>query len=113
MTKLRFHAFVEGKYSLQGPSVEKDGPLSQREKQKIINDFFTWLKGDQSKLKLEIAKGNATIDIDKGKGFESVAGMRLRFEIIRDIGSEPKDDLTIEQLRKIKSRRLFAARFFK
>lgn len=112
MTRLRFHVYVP-EYELQGPTLETDRPLSQIQKQKLVNDFFKWLKGDQTKLKAQIAKDEVHAIIKPGKGFVSVSALALRREIIAITKTEPREGLTIAQLKKIKSGRLYAAKWFK
>jgi len=112
MSRLRFHVYVP-EYRLQGPTFESERPLTQRQEQKLVDDFYKWLKGDQSKLKAQVAAAEVTTIVAKGPGFVSVTAIVLRNEIIKKFNQEPREDLTIEQLKKLKEGKLFAARFFK
>lgn len=66
---LRYHIYIPGAgYEIQGPTYETGKPLDRKQKQKMLEEFFDWMRGDQQTLKRQVATGLVPVVFDEGYG---------------------------------------------
>lgn len=132
-----WHLYVP-EYDLQGQSFETDEPESvlndavaaylewlksgkRKPKDKLVRKgqaltettLFSWLRGDQSKMKYLMGRGDIDAIPISGAGHVSREASVLRFKVRAKYGLEPKEGLTVRELEGIESGKRWGARWFK
>jgi len=114
---LRYHVYIPD-YELQGPTIETRRPIDKALRQRMLHDFFDWIKKGKGGAKAEQGMKRAVIrediDLKFREGFRRPTRSDVMFmsRIRKRYGLRPKPGLTTKEYKDIYSGKKYAAKWF-